>query len=93
MNPVLENSEKVAGSCEADKKVAWVAMIQVCLDLDNFLAEVVHEMRHYADPDDSVAVAHDSQMAEKGGLAGPLVQAAAAKKEASCFEVLLWAGP
>ena len=89
LNLVLDGSEKVADFGGVDEKVAWVVTIHVCLDWDKSLGEVVHNMQHYVDADDSVAVAHDSQMLETSGLAGPLFRAAAAREEVSCLEVLL----
>lgn len=62
---------------------------QVCFDWDKSLGEVVHDMQHYVGRDDSVAVAHGSQMLETSGLAEPLFRAAAAPREVSCLEVLL----
>jgi hypothetical protein len=73
----LDDTEMLAELLEVDGQVAWHGQLSVYFGWNTPRVQLLH----------ASAAAHDCSAFETSGLVGQPYQAAAAKKEASCFEL------
>jgi hypothetical protein len=93
LNSDLDGFESVVGSSEVEVKVVGVERVDFCPDWDRPLAERVRDTKVLVVPLADFDGAHDFQALGTTAPVEPLSGAAAAVRQADCFEILLRTDP